>query len=138
MEMMSIAVVAVTTTKSPSTAYRCALFAWAVPKSPPVNSAGSCMTSSRSEFLDQVDADLYVVSSGPKVYGSVTLPDPAIITELTSRGSVFRTDVNDPGCATNGTKIGPDNDGFAGGCDNVIIQIQASQTPTATTQSFSD
>jgi hypothetical protein len=43
--------------------------------------------------------------------------------ELRRRGTVWRTDIYDAGCAANPAKIGPDNDGKAGGCDNVRIVI---------------
>lgn len=86
-------------------------------------------TSSRTAFLDAVGAVTAIVSSGPKKYSSVTLPDQVVITELETRGSVFRTDLNDDTCATNPAKIGPDNDGKAGGCDNVRITIQAGLPP---------
>jgi competence protein ComEC len=82
-------------------------------------------TSSRKALLDAVNASVFVVSSGPKKYGSpgVVLPDAEIINELQSRGQVFRTDMDDTACATNPKKVGPDNDGQAGGCDNVRITI---------------
>lgn len=44
--------------------------------------------------------------------------------ELEGRGSVFRTDLDQAACATNPKKVGPDNDGQAGGCDNVRITIK--------------
>jgi beta-lactamase superfamily II metal-dependent hydrolase len=53
-------------------------------------------TSSRAAFLDAVGAMHYIVSSGPTRYGSVTLPDAPVIAEFTRRGTVWRTDVNDP------------------------------------------
>jgi len=62
-----------------------------------------------------------VVSSGPKRYNGVRLPDDDIIMELEGRGQVFRTDLNDATCPTNPKKVGPDNHGQAGGCDNVRI-----------------
>jgi competence protein ComEC len=40
------------------------------------------ITSSRTAFLDAVGANTFIVSSGPTKYGSVTLPDSEIITEL--------------------------------------------------------
>lgn len=83
------------------------------------------MTSSRRVFLDDVGASRFIVSSGPMRYGSVVLPDQEVIDELTSRGQVFRTDVNDDTCPMNTAKIGPDDDGKAGGCDNVRVQIGA-------------
>jgi beta-lactamase superfamily II metal-dependent hydrolase len=83
-------------------------------------------TSSRQAFLDQVGASVFIVSAGPTKYGSVVLPDKEVITELESRGQVFRTDLNDQTCGQNPAKIGPDNDGRAGGCDNVRVVISAS------------
>ena len=80
-------------------------------------------TSSRRAFLDAVGASIFVVSSGPTKYGSVTLPDQEVINELTSRGQVLRTDMDDQACATNPTKIGPTSDGRAGGCDNIRVVI---------------
>jgi len=80
-------------------------------------------TSSRRALLNAVNASLFIVSSGPTKYGSVTLPDQEVIDELESRGQVFRTDVNDSACATNTAKIGPDSDGKAGGCDNIRVTL---------------
>jgi beta-lactamase superfamily II metal-dependent hydrolase len=83
-------------------------------------------TSSRRAFLDAVSASIFIVSSGPTKYGTVTLPDQEVITELTSRGQVFRTDQDDAACAHNPAKIGPDNDGQPGGCDNIRLVISDS------------
>jgi competence protein ComEC len=83
-------------------------------------------TSSRRALLDAVNATFYIVSSGPTKYGTVVLPDQEVIDELTSRGQVFRTDVNDSSCALNAAKIGPDSDGKQGGCDNVQVTISES------------
>jgi beta-lactamase superfamily II metal-dependent hydrolase len=80
-------------------------------------------TSSRGAFLDAVGASVFIVSSGPTRYGSVVLPDEDVIHELAARGTVFRTDVDDARCATNGAKIGPDGDGRPGGCDHVRVAI---------------
>lgn len=80
-------------------------------------------TSSRREFLDAVGAETYIVSAGPTKYGSVTLPDPEIIAELESRGPVMRTDLNDSECGTREAKIGPDEDGRPGGCDNIRVTL---------------
>jgi beta-lactamase superfamily II metal-dependent hydrolase len=80
-------------------------------------------TSSRHAFLDAVGASIFVVSSGPMRYGQVTLPDAEIVSELTGRGQVFRTDLNDQACATSPAKIGPDADGKPGGCDDVRIVL---------------
>jgi beta-lactamase superfamily II metal-dependent hydrolase len=83
-------------------------------------------TSSRHAFLDAVGASVFVVSSGPTKYGSVTLPDAEVIAELSARGQLFRTDRNDAACAISTTKIGPVNDGKAGGCDNIRLVISDS------------
>jgi len=80
-------------------------------------------TSSRKEFLDAVQASTYVISSGPKKYGSVVLPDNIVVTELDTRGDLYRTDLNDTACASDATKIGPDNDGKTGGCENIRIVL---------------
>ncbi len=81
------------------------------------------MTSSRVPFLNAVAARHFVVSVGPMKYSGTMLPDASVITELSSRGTVWRTDLNDATCGTNPRKIGRDNDGKAGGCDNVRIVI---------------
>jgi len=83
------------------------------------------MTSSRATFLDAVGAAQFVVSSGPTEYSGTVLPDPEVITELESLGTVWRTNFNDVACAMNPRKIGTDNDGKPGGCDNVRITINA-------------
>jgi len=80
-------------------------------------------TSSRRDFLDAVSADVYVVSSGPKKYGSVVLPDDEVITELQQRGQVFRTDLDDAGCGASNEKVGSDADGRPGGCTNIRLQV---------------
>jgi hypothetical protein len=46
-----------------------------------------------------------------------------VIDELNRRGDVWRTDLNDATCGTNWAKIGPDNDGKPGGCDNILVTI---------------
>ena len=80
-------------------------------------------TSSRKGFLDAVQASTYVISSGPKKYGSVILPDQIVVSELNSRGSVFRTDRDDEACTSDINKIGSDADDSAGGCDNIRIKL---------------
>jgi competence protein ComEC len=86
-------------------------------------------TSSRQAFLDAVGASTFIVSSGPKPYNGTMLPDQVIIDELTQRGQVFRTDLDDAACKTNLAKIGPDNDGQPGGCDNVRVVIASNTAP---------
>ena len=87
------------------------------------------MTSSRAAFLDAIGSSIAVVSSGPMQYGSVTLPDQSIVTELQSRGQVFRTDVDDAACGQNPNKIGPDADGEPGGCTNIRIVLKDGVSP---------
>ena len=65
-----------------------------------------------------------VLLMGDAPGGTVTLPDQSIVTELQSRGQVFRTDVNDAGCGQNPNKIGPDADGEPGGCTNIRIILK--------------
>jgi hypothetical protein len=48
-----------------------------------------------------------------------------VISELTSRGQLFRTDHADQACAQNAAKIGPKADG---GCDNIWIVISDSRS----------
>lgn len=84
------------------------------------------MTSSRTAFLDAIGASQYIVSAGPTRYGSVTLPDAVVVAEYSRRGTVWRTDLNDAACRINPRKIGPDNDGRPGGCDNILITIDRS------------
>jgi competence protein ComEC len=82
-------------------------------------------TSSRRDFLDAVGAETFIVSSGPKRYGTVTLPDQIVIDELERRGAVWRTDISDDTCGAETAKIGEDGDGAAGGCDNIQLIIAA-------------
>jgi beta-lactamase superfamily II metal-dependent hydrolase len=82
-------------------------------------------TSSRTAFLDAIGASQYIVSAGPTKYATVTLPDREVVDALDRRGTVWRTDLDDPACKTNAAKIGPDNDNKPGGCDNVRILIDA-------------
>jgi competence protein ComEC len=89
------------------------------------------LTSSRRAFLDAVGASIYAISSGPYPYHRVRLPDGEIVTELESRGQLFRTDRSDSfriedddrSCELNPRKIGPDADETPGGCDNILIMI---------------
>jgi hypothetical protein len=89
-------------------------------------------TSSRKAFINALGASTFIVSSGPTKYGTVTLPDPVIITELMAHGQVFQTDLNDATCGQNPSKIGPDQDGKAGGCDNVQVVIAGQAAPQVT------
>jgi len=88
-------------------------------------------TASRRAFLDAVTPEISVISSGPKEYGHVQLPDAEVVDVLQSYGAVFRTDRDDEACLTNPAKIGHDNDGKPGGCDNVRITLSDKHPPTA-------
>lgn len=88
-------------------------------------------SSSRKAFVDAVAPKVSVISSGPTVYAKVTLPDPEVRAELRAAGALFETDVDDAACAKNPSKIGPDADDRAGGCDNVQIKIQAGSVKAA-------
>lgn len=87
------------------------------------------MTSSRASFLDAVGASQYVVSVGPKAYSGTVLPDSDVIDEYNRRGKLWTTALNDKTCPTS-QKIGPDNDGRPGGCDNIRIVIGPDGTVT--------
>lgn len=82
-------------------------------------------TSSRAAFLDAVGASTFIVSTGPTKYATVTLPDAEVIAEFEGRGLVFRTDIEDADCMLSDDKIGPDGDGKAGGCDNILVKLNA-------------
>ena len=88
-------------------------------------------TSSRRAFLDAVGARVFVISSGPMTYGGTGLPDPEVVQALQARGQLWRTDLDDAGCAANPAKVGRDRDGKAGGCDNVVITIQGAMVSAA-------
>lgn len=89
-------------------------------------------TGSRKAFVDAVRPGLSVISSGPKKYGSVTLPDAEIVSLLEEHGPVFRTDIDDAACAKNPEKTGNDADGKPGGCENVVVMLTPVRTgPTS-------
>lgn len=95
-------------------------------------------TSSRVAFLNAVGAKIFVISSGPTKYKKVVLPDDEVVQELERRGDLFRTNLDDISCKTNPAKIGPDNDGEAGGCDNVRIILSNTAPPAITYLRVSD
>ncbi|HEU4611111.1 MAG TPA: MBL fold metallo-hydrolase [Kofleriaceae bacterium] len=80
------------------------------------------LTSSRHAFLAAVKPRYALVSSGPRRYGKVTLPDPEVITELKQLGAeVLRTDEHDAACPL-AQRIGGDTG--PGGCDSYVITIE--------------
>ncbi len=94
-------------------------------------------TSSRSAFLNAVAARQFVISSGPFPYSRVVLPDREIVSELGSRGTLWRTDIDDAACRTNPRKIGRDGVG-PGGCDSVRIGIGPTGAMTPAYNRLSD
>ena len=78
-------------------------------------------TSSRLAFLQAVKPQVALVSSGPKRYGTVTLPDSEVLEALSKVGAkVLRTDERDAACPLV-KRIGGDSG--PGGCDSYIITI---------------
>jgi len=78
-------------------------------------------TSSRRDFLEAVSPALALVSTGPKKYGTVTLPDIEVLEELNRVGAkILRTDERDADCPVIG-RIGGDKG--PGGCDAWVIMI---------------
>lgn len=90
------------------------------------------LTSSRNAFLDAVGAKIFVISSGPYPYKSVTLPDRDIVQALEARDQVYRTDLNDAQCGAEPAKPGPDADESPGGCSTIQITIARSTALTVT------
>lgn len=79
-------------------------------------------TSSRFAFLQAVKPQLALVSSGPKQYGKVTLPDAEVLQALAKVGAkVLRTDERDTTCPL-AKRIGGDTG--PGGCDSYVITIE--------------
>jgi competence protein ComEC len=78
-------------------------------------------TSSRRSFLEAVKPKLALISSGPKKYRDVTLPDAEVLAELRRLGAeVLRTDERDASCPLT-RRIGGDKG--PGGCDSYLITI---------------
>ncbi len=84
-------------------------------------------TSSRRSFLDAVKPHLALVSSGPKVYGKVRLPDREVIDALGAIGAtILRTDEHDASCDIS-QRLGGDSG--PGGCDSYVITIAPGKVP---------
>lgn len=86
-------------------------------------------TSTRRALIDAVKPNVAVISSGPRKYGEVQLPDDVVVDELTKVANVVRTDADDDACKDNPAKIGPDADGKPGGCSNVTITLKRGTNP---------
>lgn len=84
-------------------------------------------TSSRRGFLEAVKPTLALVSSGPKTYGKVTLPDPEVLEALKGVGAkILRTDERDADCPVSGRMGGDDG---PGGCDSWVITVKPPGKP---------
>jgi hypothetical protein len=79
--------------------------------------------SAHPAFLDAVEARFHVISAGPEPLDGRRLPDARVVAELSRRGRILRTDLDDDACAAAPSKVGPDADGRPGGCDNVLIEV---------------
>jgi competence protein ComEC len=88
-------------------------------------------TSSRDAFLDAVAASTFVISGGPFAYSGTVLPDSEVVADLSQRGALWRTDVDDAACEVNPAKVGRDADGAPGGCDNIVITVHGAQVSVA-------
>lgn len=82
------------------------------------------LTSSRQDFIKAVAPSVAVISSGPKKYGSVVLPDPEIEHMLIGAGAtLYNTNLSDKdGCPVL-DKVGTNERTSPGGCDNYVIEI---------------
>jgi hypothetical protein len=87
--------------------------------------------SLHAQTADGVQAATFIVSSGPMKYQTVVLPDGDVITELGTRGQLFRTDVNDGACRTATNKTGPDSDDRPGGCTNIRVSVSSAGISTS-------
>ncbi len=84
-------------------------------------------TSSRRKFLEAVKPTLALVSTGPKMYGKVTLPDQEVLDALTAVGAkILRTDERDADCPVK-NRIGGDRG--PGGCDSWVITVGSKPAP---------
>jgi len=87
-------------------------------------------TSTRRALIDAVKPKIAVVSSGPRKYGDVQLPDDVVVDELAKVAKVVRTDADDDACRASAAKIGPDADDKPGGCSNITIRLKRGVAPS--------
>lgn len=80
-------------------------------------------TSTRRAFLEAVAPRHALISSGPRAYHAVVLPDPEVVALLEAHGAVHRTDARDAECGAWPAKVGTDADGRPGGCDHVRVTL---------------
>ena len=90
----------------------------------------SSMTSSRKAYLEALEVNDFIVSSGPKSFSGTVLPDQEVLDLIVDDlgGTLWRTDSEDDACRTNPDKIGNDSDNKAGGCNTIHIEIQTGQS----------
>lgn len=80
-------------------------------------------TSSRRAFLAAVSPTLALVSSGPKLFHGVRLPDDDVIAAVAATGAtVLRTDAHDGACDIS-HRLGGDHG--PGGCDSYVITVES-------------
>jgi beta-lactamase superfamily II metal-dependent hydrolase len=80
------------------------------------------LTSSRTKFIEAVSPQIALISAGPKKYGSVVLPDEAVVESLEFQGiHILRTDAYDGEICPVKNKVGRD-DNRSGGCANFILE----------------
>lgn len=80
------------------------------------------LTSSRTKFIKAVSPQVALISAGPKKYGSVILPDEAIVESMEFQGiHILRTDAYDGETCPVKNKVGR-NDDRSGGCANFILE----------------
>ncbi len=80
------------------------------------------LTSSRTKFIKAVSTKVALISAGPKKYGSVILPDEAILESMEFQGiHILRTDAYDGETCPIKDKVGR-NDDRSGGCANFILE----------------
>lgn len=81
-------------------------------------------TSSRSSFLEAVSPAWALLSSGPRRYHDVLLPDVEVVDALRAMGAeILRTDLHDADLCPELDRIGVDDD-RPGGCDNFVLEIR--------------
>ena len=81
-------------------------------------------TSSRQAFLDAVTPSIALISSGPRKYGSVTLPDAAIEDALKAMHvELLETTEHDKAGCPEDNRVGLDDSDTPGGCDGYVIEI---------------
>lgn len=80
------------------------------------------LTSSREAFIDAVSPTYALISSGPKKYPPVILPDDEVVDMLLTKGIVvLRTDLHDKNCPVD-DRVGRNWSARPGGCTNYVME----------------